>query len=143
MPLSTWRQRGLTVGLGSDVAAGPEINLWQVMRSAVESQQARSYYDPQLNPISTAEAFHLATAGGAEALGKLPQIGTLHAGKEADIAVIDIASLLPYRKLGRGGSELSAEDLIALCVYRANAANVLETFVRGRSLYRAPEPAFF
>ncbi|HEX8372436.1 MAG TPA: guanine deaminase [Chthoniobacterales bacterium] len=143
MPLFTWRQRGLTVGLGSDVAAGPEINLWQVMRSAVESQQARSYYDPELAPISTAEAFHLATAGGADVLGKSAKIGTLHAGKEADITVIDIASLLPYRKLGRGGSELSAEDLIALCVYRANAANVLETFVRGRSLYRAPEPAFF
>ena len=143
MPLSRWRDRGISIGLGSDVAAGPEINLWQVMRCCVESQQARVFYDPELTPTTTTAAFHLATAGGAEALGKLPNIGTLHEGKDADLAIIDIASLLPYRKLARGGPDMSAEDLLALCVYRAGPNNVLETFVRGRSIYRAPEPALF
>ena len=143
MPISTWRKRGLIIGLGSDVAAGPELNMWQVMRSAVESQQARSFYNPGLAPLNTAEAFHLATAGGADALGKLSKIGTLHAGKEADLTVIDIASLLPYRKVAKSGPDLSAEDLLALCVYRVNAGNVVETFVRGRSIYRAPEPGLF
>ncbi|MEO7932066.1 MAG: guanine deaminase [Chthoniobacterales bacterium] len=143
MPVNTWRQRGITLGLGSDVAAGPEINMWQVMRASVESQQARSFYDKNLTPITTAEAFHLATAGGADALGKLPNIGTLHTGKDADLAVLDIASLLPYHKLSNSGPDISPEDLLALCVYRANSGNVLETFVRGRSIYRAPEPALF
>ncbi len=143
MPISTWRARGLSIGLGSDVAAGPELNMWQVMRASVESQQARAFYDPELSPITTAEAFHLATAGGADALGKLTEIGTLHVGKEADLAVIDLASLLPYRKLPRGGPDLSPEDVLALCVYRGNAGNIVETFVRGRSIYRAPEPGLF
>jgi len=143
MPLSTWRERGIGIGLGSDVAAGPELNLWQVMRSAVEGQQARAFFDPQTTPLTTAAAFHLATAGGAEVLGKTGQIGTFHAGKEADLTVIDIASLLPYRKLAKTGPEMSAEDLIALAVYRAGPTHTLETFVRGESIYRAPEPTLF
>ena len=140
MPVTTWRKRGLTIGLGSDVAAGPELNMWQVMRSSVESQQARALYDKTVTPITTAEAFHLATVGGAEAFGQSASIGSLHVGKDADLTVIDIASLLPYRKVSRSGPDISADDLLALCVYRANATNTLETFVRGQSIYRAPEP---
>ena len=143
MPISTWRNRGLTIGLGSDVAAGPELNMWQVMRCSVESQQARAFYDTNVTPITTAEAFHLATVGGAETFGQSDSIGTLHVGKDADLTVIDIATVLPYRKVSRSGPDISADDLLALCVYRANATNTLETFVRGRSIYRAPEPVLF
>ena len=51
------------VGLGSDVAAGPELNLWQVMRAAIESQKARSFYEPGIPIPSPAAALHLATQG--------------------------------------------------------------------------------
>src|SRR5712692_7597101 len=34
-------QGGIPVGLGSDVAAGPELNMWQVMRAAIDVQKAR------------------------------------------------------------------------------------------------------
>src|SRR5207237_8953907 len=30
---------GLNVGLGSDVAGGPELSMWQVMRAAIEVQK--------------------------------------------------------------------------------------------------------
>ena len=143
MPISTWRKRGLTIGLGSDVAAGPELNMWQVMRSSVEAQQARAFFDSNLTPITTAEAFHLATVGGADALGKSSEIGTLHIGKEADLTVVDITSLLPYHKLAKSEPEMAPEDLLALCIYRGNASHIVETFVRGRSIYRAPEPGLF
>src|SRR5438067_11484490 len=42
---------GIAIGLGSDVAAGPELNMWQVMRAAIEVQKARSSYEPNLRPL--------------------------------------------------------------------------------------------
>lgn len=128
---------GIAVGLGSDVAAGPELNMWQVMRAAIEVQKARAMYEPNLRPLRASEAFYLATHGGARALGKAKIIGTLNAGKEADFVVIDLASLLPYRKDRQSFNALSTEDVVALCIYRGGPQSTLETYVRGKCVYRA------
>ena len=139
MKLDQLRRAGVPVGLGSDVAAGPELNMWQVMRAAVDVQRARTFYDSAVPPLRVADAFHLATAGGAQALGKSNVIGTLDPGKEADVAVIDLAALSPYGEHERL-SGLSKEDVLALCVYRGGPHATVETFVRGRSVYqRAPQ----
>jgi len=102
---------GIAVGLGSDVAAGPELNMWQVMRAAIDVQKARTAYEPNLRPLRASESFYLATQGGARALGKSKIIGTLDAGKEADFVVVDLNSLLPYVK--------DRQSLNGKCVYRA------------------------
>ena len=129
---------GITVGLGSDVAAGPELNMWQVMRGAIEVQKARSAYEPNLRPLRPSEAFYLGTHGGARALGKANVIGTLEVGKEADLIVVDLAALLPYPKNLNALNELAAEDVIALCIYRAGPQANLETYVRGKRIYQSP-----
>jgi guanine deaminase len=139
MRLDDLRNAGIAVGLGSDVAAGPELNMWQVMRAAIDVQRARTFHDRHVPPLRVAEAFHLATAGGARALGKTAVIGTLDAGKEADVTVIDVNALRPYGDAGRRVNEMSKEDLLALCVYRAGPHATLETYVRGRSVYRRPQ----
>jgi guanine deaminase len=128
---------GIAVGLGSDVAGGPELNMWQVMRAAIEVQKARSSYEPNLRPLRVSEAFYLATHGGARALGKSKTIGTLDPGKEADFIVVDVGTLLPYRKDRQPLNGLATEDLLALCIYRGGPHCILETYVRGRSVYHA------
>ena len=65
-------------------------------------------------------------------------IGTLDPGKEADLIVVDLAALLPYPKDQDALRALSAEDVLALCVYRGGPHANLETYVRGRCVYRAP-----
>ena len=137
--LDDLRRAGIAVGLGSDVAAGPELNMWQVMRAAIDVQRARTFHDRNVPPLRVAEAFHLATAGGARALGKAAAIGTLDVGKEADVTVIDVGALRPYGDAGRRVHDMSKEDLLALCVYRAGPHATLETYVRGRSVYRRPQ----
>ncbi|HVF73026.1 MAG TPA: guanine deaminase [Chthoniobacterales bacterium] len=129
---------GIAIGLGSDVAAGPELNMWQVMRSALAVQKARNMTEPDLPRMRPTEAFYLATSGGARALGKAATIGSLDAGKEADLLVVDLAALLPYGKNGGALDDLSTEDVLALCIYRGNPGATLETYVRGRCVYRAP-----
>jgi guanine deaminase len=143
LPLEKVRAAGIRVGLGSDVAAGPELNLWQVMRSAIESQKARSFYEPEALVPTPAAALHLATQGAAEALGKGATIGSFEIGKEADLTVMDFGSLLPYRQSSKTTANLSAEDIVSLCIYRGGPHAVLETFVRGNSVYRALEPELF
>jgi guanine deaminase len=143
LSLEKIRSAGLRVGLGSDVAAGPELNLWQVMRSAIESQKARSFYEADAVVPSPGAALHLATQGAAEALGKGGVIGSFEIGKEADLTVMDFGALLPYRQNSKTAADLTAEDIVSLCIYRGGPHSVLETFVRGRSVYRALEPELF
>jgi guanine deaminase len=136
MKLDQLLKAGINVGLGSDVAGGPELNMWQVMRSAIEVQKARAAYEPNLRPLRPSEAFYLGTLGGARALSKSRIIGTLDPGKEADLIVVDVAALLPYPN-HNALAKLSPEDVVALCIYRGGPQANLETYVRGRCIYRS------
>ncbi len=128
---------GIPVGLGSDVAAGPELNMWQVMRAAIDVQKARGAYEPNLRSLRPSEAFYLGTQGGARALGKAKTIGTLDPGKEADLLLVDLAAVAPYRNQGRAMEELSPEDVVALCIYRGGPHATRATYVRGRCVYQS------
>jgi guanine deaminase len=132
---------GIAVGLGSDVAAGPELNMWQVMRAAIDVQKARAAYEPNLRPLRPSEAFYLATHGGARALGKASVIGTLDPGKEADLIVVDLGAVAPYRKDRQSLHQIPTGDVLALCIYRGGPHANLKTYVRGRCVYEAREAA--
>ena len=110
--------------------------MWQVMRAAIETQMARNAYEPNVPTLRPAEAFHLATAGGARALGKANAIGTLDVGKEADLIVIDLGALTPYGRDQLSAAQRSPEDVLALCIYRGGPHATQETYVRGRCVYR-------
>src|SRR5438067_4492444 len=140
MKLDQLLKAGINIGLGSDVAGGPELNMWQVMRAAIEVQKARSAYEPNLRPLRPSEAFYLGTHGGACALGKSTIIGTLDAGKEADLIVVDLATLMPYPN-PNALAQLAPEDVVALCIYRGGPQANLETYVRGKCIYQAPSQA--
>jgi guanine deaminase len=140
MPLDTLQQAGLRVALGSDVAAGPELDLWRVMRCTIESQKARSFYVPGVRVPSAVDVFRMATLGAAIALGKESTLGTIDVGKDADLVVLDLANVLPYGSRGNMHSDLSAEEILNLLVYRGGPHAVVETFVRGTSVYKAPSP---
>jgi guanine deaminase len=56
---------------------------------------------------------------------------------------MDLGMMLPYQRSSKATNDLNAEDVVSLCIYRGNPEAVIETFVRGRSLYRAPEPELF
>ncbi|MFY8216318.1 MAG: guanine deaminase [Chthoniobacterales bacterium] len=139
MPLDRLQNAGLRIGLGSDVAGGPELNMWQVMRSTIEAQQARSFYQNDVRVPSPADALYMATLGGAEALSIEEGTGSLDVAKDADFVVLDVARCLPTSKPSRNMlSDLNAHDLLSLLVYRGGPHAVVETIVRGRAVYQAP-----
>ena len=131
---------------GSDVAAGPELNLWQVMYAPLSNLQKAPLLlrTRSRNPLARHLPCTWPLRGSAEALGKGKIIGSFDIGKEADLTIMDYSSLLPYRqKSSKATADLAAEDIVSLCIYRGGPHAVVETFVRGRSVFRALEPELF
>jgi guanine deaminase len=107
--------------------------MWQIMRAAIEMQKARRYYESAARLLSPAEALYLATGGGARALGKSNSIGTLEIGKDADLTLVDLARIHPRND--DSALELSANDVVALCIYRGGPGATAATFVRGHCVF--------
>lgn len=92
-PVRKYLDRGLHIGLGSDVAGGQSESIFTAMVEAM--QVSRLYWrlvDQDAKPLSAAEAFYMATKGGGEFFGK---VGSFEEGYELDAIVID-DSLLPH-----------------------------------------------
>lgn len=79
---------GVTVGLGSDsVASNNRMDLLAEGRAAVLAQRA---HHARHDALSAREALHLATLGGARALGLDHEIGSIEVGKSADLAAFPL-----------------------------------------------------
>ncbi|MCA2226891.1 8-oxoguanine deaminase [Nonomuraea aurantiaca] len=82
--VSEMLRRGANVGLGVDGSASSELTtLSGEMRQALLFQ--RAVYGP--GALTARQALELATLGGARNLGRADELGTLEAGKLADIAL--------------------------------------------------------
>jgi 5-methylthioadenosine/S-adenosylhomocysteine deaminase len=115
---------GVRVGLGTDgPASNNDLDLWEEIRlAALTARQLEQ--DPTVLPA--AEVLHLATAGGAAALGR-PDLGALVPGRWADIVRLDLddSGFVPV---------LDDTDLIAHAVWSASRAAVRDVWVAGRQV---------
>ena len=133
MPLARYREAGIVIGMGSDVAAGPEVSLFSVMRAGAFTQTA--LHAMQLAPhpaMPPLEWLRIATLGGATALGMQEQIGSVEVGKEADLIVVDPDVTLPLADATTGAD--GAEEVLSRLIYRPHPDMVRGAFVRGRLL---------
>jgi guanine deaminase len=131
MPLSRYLDAGLTVGLGSDVAAGPDLSIFAAMRAGAYTQNGRRAMlgDPQ-RPLEPLDWLRLATLGGAQALGQDDAIGSLEPGKQADVILVDPALTEPLP----GAAANDAQDLMSRLIFRSHPDMVRGAWVRGRLL---------
>jgi 5-methylthioadenosine/S-adenosylhomocysteine deaminase len=118
-PIATMQTEGINVGLGSDGAASNNrLDVLNEMRLAALLAKGTSG-DPTAVPAHA--ALHMATLGGAKALGLERRIGSLAPGKRADITALDLASL-----------ELSpCYDPASHLVYAAGREHVTHVWVDG------------
>ena len=88
-PVLTYMQKRIRVGLGVDGSASNDANdLRQEVKQAVLTARVRDGVDA----MSVRDALRLATRGGASCMGR-DDIGSIQAGKVADIALFDAESL--------------------------------------------------
>jgi len=89
-PVSALLARGINVALGTDGAASNNRqDAWSEMRIAALLAKVSSG-DPSVVPAQ--QALHMATLGGARALGMDAAIGSLLPGKQADIVAVDLTA---------------------------------------------------
>lgn len=87
-PVPEMLAKNINVCLGTDGAASNNsLNLIHEM-SLLALIHKGTYRDSQC--VSAADIFRIATINGAKALGLADEIGTLEAGKKADIAILDL-----------------------------------------------------
>ena len=134
MPLSRYLAGGIRIGLGSDVAAGPDAPLFSVMRAGAYTQNAlRAAGLSDAPPLSPADWLRLGTLGGAEALGLQDRIGSVEEGKEADLIAIDPSVTLPLEGVGAHEAE-RPDEMLSRLIFRAHPSMVRAAWVRGRLL---------
>lgn len=138
MPLARYLEAGLTVGLGSDVAGGPDLSIFDAMRVGAYTQHALRVVGGDARPtLAPLDWLRMATLEGARAMGVEGEIGSLEEGKEADMIAVDAAltAAIP-------GADLDdPSDLMSRLIFRAHPDMVRGAWVRGRQLEGPPAGA--
>jgi 5-methylthioadenosine/S-adenosylhomocysteine deaminase len=116
--------RGVVVGLGTDgPASNNNLDLFEEMDTTAKVHKlVRS--DPTVMPAR--DVFRMATRGGAKALGLDALVGSLEAGKRADVVLVDL----------RAPELTPIYDVYSHLVYAIKGGNVRTVLVDGRVVVR-------
>jgi 5-methylthioadenosine/S-adenosylhomocysteine deaminase len=120
-PVVEMRARGITVSLGADGAAcNNRLDMFEEMRLAAVLQATRK----QPGVLPARDVLWMATRGGARTLGLEDEIGSIEAGKKADVILVDRDR--PHLAPG--------PDPYSSLVYAARGSDVRATIVDGELL---------
>lgn len=119
-PIAALHGHGVNIGLGTDGAASNNrLDLFQEMRLAALLAKGQS---GRADAITAHQALHMATLGGARALGLDTMIGSIAPGKAADLCAVSL-----------NATELTpCYDPVSHLVYAAGRDNVSDVWVAGR-----------
>ena len=123
-------KRPVRVGLATDLGAGTSFSMLQTLNEAYKAAQLNG------NKLSAGHAFYFATRGTAHALYLEDKIGSIDAGMEADVVVLDLKStpIIEYRM--RYCKDLDEALFIQMTMGDDRA--VLATYVAGKLAYSRP-----
>ncbi len=126
-PVQKLLDAGVNVALGTDGAASNnDLDMIGEMRSAALLGKAVAR---DASAVSAARTLHMATLGGARALGLDDTIGSLTPGKAADITAVDLGAL----------ETQPVYHPVSQLVYAAGREQVSDVWVAGRHLLKARE----
>lgn len=111
--------KGITVSIGADGApCNNNLDMFTEMRHAALIQK------PVLKPtaITAEQVYTMATLGGAKTLGLEKEIGSIEAGKKADIILMDLNKIHCQ----------PAENIYAQIVYAAKSTDVKTVIIDGK-----------
>lgn len=122
--------RAIPVGLATDTGGGSSFSMLRTMAAAYEIGQLRG------TPLHAAQLIWLATAGSARSLHLQDRIGSLQAGNEADLTVLDLASTPAIAQRAANAGDIW-ESLFATIMMGDDRA-IADVWVAGRQ-WRKPD----
>ena len=127
------RDAGVRSSLGIDIVSNYSGDMFAQMRLCLQASRAldnRGYESrgraPRRIRVSARDVLDLATRGGAEAAGLASRVGTLEAGKQADVVLIRTDSIHMTPSI----------DAVGAVVLNANSGDVDTVFVAGQCVKR-------
>ena len=126
-PVQRMQRAGINVALGTDGAASNnDLDMFGEMRTAALIAKAVAG-DAEAVPADT--ALRMATINGARALGLGDTIGSIEAGKAADLVAVDLGAL----------ETQPVFDVVSQLVYAAGRHQVSDVWIAGRPQIRRGE----
>jgi 5-methylthioadenosine/S-adenosylhomocysteine deaminase len=123
-PVPQMLRAGVAVGLGTDGAASNnDLSLWEEMDTAAKLHKLISK-DPTV--LNARQALEMATIGGARAIHLDAEIGSLEAGKRADVILVRMDS--PH--------QTPLYNLYSQLVYATKASDVQSVVINGRIIMK-------
>ena len=117
-------ERGINVSLGTDgPLSGNDLDMWMALRLAATIHKG---YTGRADLISTRQALDMLTINGAKALNAADRIGSLEAGKFADMVLVDV----------RRPHAVPMFDPLTHLVYSTNKSDVRHVFLGGEQVVR-------
>ncbi|WP_439102008.1 TRZ/ATZ family hydrolase [Congregibacter sp.] len=123
-PVGKLQMAGINIGLGTDGAASNnDLNMFNEMHTASLLAKLTAG-DPTVMPAQ--DALHMATLGGAKALGLDQEIGSIKPGKQADLIAIDLSA----------PSTQPLYNPLSQIVYACTGGEITHSWVAGEALLR-------
>ena len=122
-PIARLLDRDVSVSLGADGAAcNNRLYMFTEMRTAALLQKA--LHGPEV--LTANRVLRMATFDGAKAMGLDGEIGSLEAGKRADVTIVRLGGL----------HATPAADIVSALVYSAQASDVDSVIIDGQLVMR-------
>jgi 5-methylthioadenosine/S-adenosylhomocysteine deaminase len=125
-PLRAMRQAGINTAIGTDNVTNN--NSYDMFNEMQTTAKLMAFRERAPGAVSARDILHMATHGGARALGLQDSIGSLEAGKKADLISLDHA--------GIGWAPDQAQALYTALVYAATGLHVRDVMVDGKWLLK-------
>ncbi len=125
-PLVEMLAAGINVALGTDNVTNN--NSYDMFKEMTLTGKLMALLTRDPAAIPTRSILEMATLGGARALGKEKEIGSLEVGKKADLITLDLDEI--------GWSPLGGQDIYTALVYSVTGQHVRDVMVNGHWLFR-------
>ena len=125
-PIRTFLEKGLHVGLGSDISGGHDLNMFRMLVYAIQVSKMQYQQNHDKAFLTLPEIFWIATKSAGSFFGK---VGSFEPGYEFDALVIDDEVLHP--------DEYSLLHRLERFIYLGDDRQILHRFCRGKEV---PEP---
>ena len=125
-PIRKMLDEGVKVTLGTDIAAGDSLSMFDAAAAAIQASKARRIMDNwETDFLTVADAYYLATSAAAEFFGEKP--GFAPGNPFSAVVLRDNELLLP--------KEMSVLERFERCIYHRQHTAVKSVWSNGKKIY--------